>query len=54
VSRCAHCGKATGVLVGMDPGRDRQEWFLCVRCWRDGLHPMTLVDPPAPKKASRR
>lgn len=36
---CAHCGPAWThrVLIGMEPGRDGLPWWLCRRCWADGL-----------------
>lgn len=41
---CDHCGKQAEtdrpVLVAMVPGRDGKAWFLCVRCWSDGLKSM--------------
>lgn len=36
--KCAHCAR-TGILVEMEPGRDGQPWFLCGRCYVDGLKP---------------
>lgn len=25
--------------LAMEPGDDGVEWFLCARCWYDGMHP---------------
>lgn len=35
-SKCAHCGRTTAVMVGMEPGTDGMPWTLCSRCWREG------------------
>lgn len=36
--RCEHCEKPVGtVSFAMAPGADGKTWYLCSRCWRDGL-----------------
>ncbi len=42
-SVCEQCGKAKRVLLAMVPGKDKKEWFLCPRCWIDGIRPMNDV-----------
>ena len=55
---CAHCGPTWShrVLVGMAPGRDGQEWWLCRRCWADGLRTRVAGDeqPPVQPSAGER
>jgi hypothetical protein len=33
-------------LIAMQPGPDGKEWFLCVRCYREGL-PLKKPEPEA-------
>ncbi len=43
---CELCGRVTIVMVEMKHPDQRYfknnktPWFLCSRCWRDGLHPL--------------
>lgn len=43
---CGGCGKTVAepkkarcpiVTVAMAPGRDGKAWWMCVRCWSDGI-----------------
>lgn len=34
--RCAQCEEHKTVLIVMAPGKDGQEWYLCVRCYTHG------------------
>lgn len=27
------------IMVEMEPGRDGKPWWLCKRCWKEGLPP---------------
>jgi hypothetical protein len=36
-ARCEHCQKQPRILLAMSPGDDGLPWYLCVRCWLDGL-----------------
>lgn len=59
---CEHCGAERTILIGMEPGKDGMPWWLCVRCWADGLHPgklgripsQYLGDTPATAAPKRR
>lgn len=49
---CASCNAADRtVLVGMAPGKDWREWWLCRACWVDGLPSVQLGPAPARKGA---
>lgn len=41
---CEHCGRASTVLVEMEPGRG-SVWWLCTRCWIDGVRKMADNGP---------
>lgn len=43
---CEHCRRTSVVLLEMQPGRG-STWFLCTRCWIDGLRKMTDNAPTA-------
>jgi hypothetical protein len=34
---CEHCGVRKQVMVTMAPGHNGEAWWLCARCWIDGL-----------------
>lgn len=36
---CEHCGRKKPMMAAMVPGKDGKEWFLCPRCWEDGVKP---------------
>ncbi len=40
---CEHCGKMKRMMVAMVPGKDGVRWFLCPRCWEDGLQSMRVT-----------
>lgn len=42
MSACADCGKERAVMLGMRPGRDGVEWFVCSRCWIESTTPKSL------------
>ena len=47
---CTDCGTDTPVHVVMKPGRDKLEWWLCVRCYLASV----LPEPMAEKRQVRR
>jgi len=62
---CEHCNAQRDervVFIEMKPGKDRTPWFLCIRCWIEGIRPMNrnetiavdVVKPPPKKKRAGR
>lgn len=37
---CEHCGRQRLMMVPMEPGRDGKPWYLCPKCFEDGVKPM--------------
>jgi len=45
VETCELCSaEARGLFVQMMPGKDGKPWWLCFRCWLDGVRPMAKND----------
>ncbi len=58
IPSCEHCGARRRMMVGMAAGKDGQPWWLCPRCWEDGLRTMhgttaTPAEPPKQAKPSK-
>lgn len=43
---CDHCEQGphapNGVMLEMAPGPDGIPWYLCPKCWFEGLHPNSM------------
>lgn len=52
---CEHChvglAQRSRISVEMKPGRDGIPWFLCLRCWLDGVRPMSRIGAPVGEAA---
>lgn len=49
-TRCDQCGKgrdARPVMLAMQPGRDGTAWWLCSKCWLEGIGSMHVAKAPA-------
>lgn len=44
---CEHCrvglARHARITIEMKPGKDGIPWFLCLRCWMDGIRPMNRI-----------
>ncbi len=43
---CDHCAVQRVIMMEMVPGKDKKAWWLCGRCWVDGIKSMHLEKPP--------
>jgi hypothetical protein len=40
---CDHCKRETSVMFEMQPGKDKQPWRLCAKCWPAGIDLATVT-----------